>query len=213
MAAVLQPRQAPRAIVAPSPSKTPSARDGVPTALPASVGLFGAPTQKEETKAATPSKPKTTTQEKAAAAAAQREDKTTLEAKARAAKALEARPGFASREDAVAWLRDTLDGDPAAKNLTGAFEQEVNAELVSDTDKLLDHSASMKREIARSEFHLLPEEWPGWKPAKHELPGLLVAVALLSLGAPYWYNVLKNLASLRPLLAIKPEYRKWDRRA
>jgi len=213
MAAVLQPRQAPRAIVPPSPSKTQPTRDAAQTALSASVGLFGAPAKKEETKAATPPKPKTPAPEKAAAAPASKEDKATLEARARAAKALEARPGFASREDAVSWLRDTLDGDPAAENLAGMYEQEVNAELVSDADKLLDHSASMKRELARSEFHLLPEQWPGWKPAKHELPGLFVAVALLSLGAPYWYNVLKNLASLRPLLAIKPEYRKWDRRA
>jgi hypothetical protein len=213
MAVVLQPRQAARAIVPPSPSKIQSARDGVPTALPASLGMTEASAQKEQTKGATPSKPKTPTQEKAAASSAPREDKATLEAKARAAKALEARPGFASREDAVSWLHATLDGDPAAENLTGSYEEEVNAELVSDADKLLDHSASMKRDLARSEFHLLPEEWPGWKPSKHELPGLLVAVALLSLGAPYWYNVLKNLASLRPLLTIKPEYRRWDRRA
>jgi hypothetical protein len=211
MAAVLQPRQAARAIPPPSAGKTQPARDGAQTALAGSLATPEPPAQKEKT--ATTPKPKTPAQEKTATAPAPREDKATFEARARAAKALEARPGFASREDAAFWLRATLDGDPAAENLTAAYEQEVNAELVGDADKLLDHSASMKRDLARSEFHLLPGEWPGWKPAKHELPGLLVAVALLSLGAPYWYNTLKSLASLRPLLAIKPEYRKWDRRA
>ncbi len=33
------------------------------------------------------------------------------------------------------------------------------------------------------------------------LPGIALFAALLTLGAPYWYNILKNLASLRPALA------------
>ena len=110
-------------------------------------------------------------------------------------------PGFASREDAVSWLQATVDEDPALENLVTAYEQEVNGDLVSDADKLIDHSASLKRELARSESQLLPEKWQGWKPVKHELPGLLVAMAVLSLGAPFWYNRLKSLASLRPMRA------------
>ncbi len=120
-----------------------------------------------------------------------------------AAKALEATPGFASREDAVAWLHATLDGNPALDNLTAAYDQEVNSQLVTEGDKLIDQSASMKRQLARSEFQLLPDEWPGWTPEKHELPGLLAAAMFLSLGAPFWFNTLKRAASLRPLLATE----------
>ena len=47
--------------------------------------------------------------EKVAATAALTEDKVTAEAKIIAAHALEAAPGFASREDAESWLRTTLD--------------------------------------------------------------------------------------------------------
>ena len=125
------------------------------------------------------------------------------EAKVRAAKTLEAIPGFASREDAVSWLQATLRGDPALDNFVAAYDQEVNAELVSDSDRLIDDSASLKRGLARSEIQLLPEIWPGWKPTEHEWPGLLVAIAFLSLGAPICYNLLKNIASLRPLQAMK----------
>jgi hypothetical protein len=74
----------------------------------------------------------------------------------------------------------------------------VNAELVSDSDKLIDQSASLKSELARSEFKLFQDErgWPSsWS---SELPSLLVTVAFLSLGAAFWYNTLKNRASLRP---------------
>jgi len=146
--------------------------------------------------------------EKSAAPTPRREDREILDAKTRASKALEATPGFASREDAASWLRATLDGDPATDFLVAAYEQELNAELTSDSDKLIDHSASLKRELARSEFQLIPETWPGWTPTRRELPGLLIAAAFLSLGAPFWYNMLKKLASLRPLLAMNNELHK-----
>jgi hypothetical protein len=131
------------------------------------------------------------------------EDKATIEAKTRALKALEARPGFASREDAVLWLRDTLDGDIALENLAASYEQEVNAELPGDADKLIDHSASIKRDLDRSALRLFPDPWTGWTPIGSELPGLLIAIAFLSLGAPICYNLLKKIASLRPLPTVK----------
>jgi len=37
------------------------------------------------------------------------------------------------------------------------------------------------------------------------VPGLLVTVAFLSLGAAFWYNTLKSLASLRPQLASRQD--------
>ncbi len=176
-----------------------------------------APAKKEDTKSATPGKkegtkpsaplnPKTTPKGTPKPAAPPlREHREIYDAKTRAAKALEATPGFASREDAVSWLRTTLDGDPAADFLVAAYEQELDAQLVSDSDKMLDRSASLKRELARSELQLLPEKWPGWEPTSRELPGLLIALVFLSLGAPFWYNTLKKLTSLRPLLAVKHE--------
>ncbi|HYU21778.1 MAG TPA: hypothetical protein VEM60_01440, partial [Candidatus Dormibacteraeota bacterium] len=132
------------------------------------------------------------------------EDKVTAEAKAKATHALEAVPGFASREDAESWLRATLDGNPARESLAAAYQQEVNAGLVSDSDKLIDEAASLKSELVRSEFKLFPDG-RGWTQSSNEVPGLLVTVAFLSLGAAFWYNTLKSLASLRPQLAIRQD--------
>ena len=78
--------------------------------------------------------------------------------------------------------------------------------MVSDSDKLIDHSASLKAQLARSELRLHPNRWQGWTPTGREWPGLLIAIAFLSLGAPFWYNILKKLASLRPLIAVKHEH-------
>jgi len=57
---------------------------------------------------------------------------------------------------------------------------------------------------------LLPASYPDpiyrdWSPKHRTLWGIVVSAVLLSLGAPFWFNVLKNLSNLRPLLAKKEE--------
>lgn len=142
--------------------------------------------------------------ERVAATAAPTENPVTVGAKSKAMHDLEIVPGFASREDAQSWLRATLDGNPARDSLAAAYEQEVNAELVSDSDKLIDQSASLKSELARSQFKLFQDD-AGWAQSSSKLPSLLITIALLSLGAAFWYNTLQNLASLRPRIAFKQE--------
>src|SRR6266550_3272691 len=142
--------------------------------------------------------------EKVAATAAPAEDRVTSEAKSKAMHALETSPGFASREEAESWLRATLDGNSARETLAAEYQQEVNAELLSDSDKLIDQSASLKSELARSEFKLFQDE--RLSPLSSTAgPGLLFTIAFLSLGAAFWYNTLKNLASLRPQLAARQD--------
>lgn len=140
--------------------------------------------------------------EKVAAAATSAEDPVTSVAKSKATHALETRPGFTSREEAESWLRSTLDANPARDTLAAVYQQEVNAELVSDSDKLIDQSASLKSQLARSELQLFQDERLA-PLSTTEVPGLLFTIAFLSLGAAFWYNTLKNLASLRPQLAVR----------
>src|SRR6266699_2408835 len=142
--------------------------------------------------------------EKVAATAAPAEDRVTSEAKSKAMHALQTSPGFASREEAESWLRATLDGNSARETLAAEYQQEVNAELVSDSDKLIDQCASLKSELARSEFKLFQDE--RLSPLSSTAgPGLLFTIAFLCLGAAFWYNKLKNLASLRPQLAARQD--------
>lgn len=46
-----------------------------------------------------------------------------------------------------------------------------------------------------------------------KIPGILLAVLLLSLGAPFWYNTLKKLLQLKPLLAQKDDQQRADRQS
>jgi uncharacterized protein YbjQ (UPF0145 family) len=43
--------------------------------------------------------------------------------------------------------------------------------------------------------------WPNWFSGKMHLAGLLISGVLLSLGAPFWFNTLKSLLSLRSTVA------------
>lgn len=140
--------------------------------------------------------------EKVEATATLADDPVTSEAKSKAMRALETSPGFASRAEAESWLRTTVDGSPARETLVVAYQQEVNTALVSDSDKLIDQSASLKSELARSEFKLFRDERPS-PLSTTEVPGLLITIAFLSLGAAFWYNTLKNLVSLRPQWAAR----------
>ena len=74
-------------------------------------------------------------------------------------------------------------------------------------------SADLKAKIDSTGFELLPSPLLGrW--AKEgsaawfrHIFGLALTVALLTLGAPFWFNLLKNLTSLRPALATLIEKR------
>jgi hypothetical protein len=57
---------------------------------------------------------------------------------------------------------------------------------------------------------IVPENW-NWGWAK--LPGIALSAILLSLGAPFWYNALKDLVGLRPILARKEQAHREQRQS
>ena len=57
---------------------------------------------------------------------------------------------------------------------------------------------------------VVPQTW-AWNAAK--LPGIALSAMLLSLGAPFWYNVLKDLLAFRPSLARKEEEHRESRQS
>lgn len=66
------------------------------------------------------------------------------------------------------------------------------------------------RDVARTGYALWPSPWlAAWHWSK--IPGVLLSAMLLSLGAPFWYNALKDLVRLRPILASKEEEQRQQR--
>jgi hypothetical protein len=61
-------------------------------------------------------------------------------------------------------------------------------------------------------YSLWPENWlKDWNVQK--LPGILLSWILLSLGAPFWYEVLKNFLKLRSVLATKDDEEEKEKAA
>lgn len=83
----------------------------------------------------------------------------------------------------------------------------------TDEKAALENLAQQAREIKSSldatRLNLIPspypQPWYSTYEGRRHLLGVLFTIALLSLGAPFWYNVLKSLSSLKPLLANKPD--------
>ncbi|HEV3409784.1 MAG TPA: hypothetical protein VG095_05795, partial [Chthoniobacterales bacterium] len=90
--------------------------------------------------------------------------------------------------------------DAVVRETTDAYFKEKRQELTGLTTA-----------VSGSGFQFIPVGYWRWpspngpvQSAKNiirHLPGIAIFAALLTLGAPYWYNLLKNLASLRPAVA------------
>ncbi len=145
-------------------------------------------------------------------------------------------PAFALSPDSLAKLDRTQD-DPAtvraaiAQQLQQAGNQEAQNKsrqtaLVDDYKRAAveiqqENLNLLKNALDQTGFDLVPspflhrwqhESWGGNLRSRlgHFLPhgvGMLITAALLALGAPFWFNLLKNLMSLRPAVASLIEKR------
>ena len=100
-------------------------------------------------------------------------------------------------QDAVTWLTAQKDVPPAA---AGEYQKTV-------IGVLRDRAASINQNLASAGVQLLPNPYPGILnfDGRRNLLGILLAAAFLSLGAPFWFNALKNLSNLRSVVATKEQ--------
>ena len=98
------------------------------------------------------------------------------------------------------------------KAAPGTLEQGAAVQGQTDANARDKAFADLKANIDSTGFELLPSGWFARWPAEkfwwfNHLFGLALSVGLLTLGAPFWFNLLKNLMSLRPALASLVEKR------
>lgn len=67
---------------------------------------------------------------------------------------------------------------------------------------LLKQAKGIQDDLNKSQFQLVPVPYPGCNFDGH-IWGIIASAVLLSLGAPFWFNVLSSASSMRPLLAQK----------
>lgn len=120
-----------------------------------------------------------------------------IEEEKTAAAGLSAVPRFNNLDDAVGWLRAGLKMEEKNKEiLVAAYKKMVLTELKN-------HAERIEQELEKSGFQLqIPKEWKDlFNYDGLSILGIFVTVGFLSLGAPFWFNALKTLSNLRPLVA------------
>ena len=98
------------------------------------------------------------------------------------------------------------------KAAPGTLEQGAAVQGQLDANAREKAFADLKEKINSTGFELLPRGWFARWPAEklwwfNHLFGLALSAGLLTLGAPFWFNLLKNLTNLRPAVATLVEQR------
>jgi hypothetical protein len=98
------------------------------------------------------------------------------------------------------------------KAAPGTLEQGAAVQGPVDAKASEKAFADLTERIDRTGFELLPSGWFARWPAEkfwwvNHLFGLALSAGLLTLGAPFWFNLLKNLTNLRPAVATLVEKR------
>ena len=127
------------------------------------------------------------------------------------AKVLAAMPAFQRCEDAANWMSAQKVDDTVICDFKTACQQQALVKL----DNVSASLSSVKAGLASSGLHLTSGDYSsptGWWQSfwnrkggsrLAHLFGVLATVFLLSLGAPFWFNTLRQLCAMKPAIARK----------
>jgi hypothetical protein len=118
-----------------------------------------------------------------------------------------ATPPLMSPEAAYVWVRAQLGNHPQAAKVLAEYHRIASSNIIVKAPELMGSVAIVHDELARAGLELLPDyksiKLRDYSPLHSSFWGMLVSVILLSLGAPFWFNGLKTLLTLRPILATR----------
>jgi hypothetical protein len=116
-------------------------------------------------------------------------------------------PRMASYEAARMWLATNLLENEKRINVPDSNNAAILQDYAKSVPAALAAKANaIRQQIETSGLELIPKPFrlAHFDDARNVL-GTLVSAVLLSLGAPFWFNALKSLANLRPILANKQD--------
>jgi hypothetical protein len=116
-------------------------------------------------------------------------------------------PLLLSPEAAYGWVRTQLGNHPQAAKVLAEYHKIASSNVVAKAPELMGSVAIVNDELAQAGLELLPDyksiKLRDYSPLHSSFWGMLISVVLLSLGAPFWFNGLKTLVTLRPILATR----------
>ncbi len=130
--------------------------------------------------------------------------------------------------DSIELLRRLSEDGTLRARLSTQAQQAVDkgkpAEASGDIKKDLETLRDLKKQLDEPSIAIIPPGWwqakimkPGaandvdWPKVPSALAGVLLSGVLMSLGAPFWFDMLKNLMRLRPAAAANEEKDRKDR--
>lgn len=108
------------------------------------------------------------------------------------------------RFDSFAVLQQLSD-DPELRARVTAQVEVLNRDFEAagspkgDLEQRLKTLEGSSASLGKLGFQLVPKQWT--RPSFKESMGILASILLLSLGAPFWFNLLRQLSNLRPIVA------------
>jgi hypothetical protein len=104
--------------------------------------------------------------------------------------------GLQTEPAAEAWITAHVK-DPNQQTATqNAFAKAMNEQRLKD-------ATAVRTILTNASFDITQFRWKQDQPYLPQIPGVLATAALLSMGAPFWFNALKSLTNLRPIVANK----------
>ena len=102
------------------------------------------------------------------------------------------------------WLESNTN--TSQKAVLDEFRKDVQMVTRANLDTAANQFENLTGAFSKTGFQLMPDPYPGFLSGQWSWPwshlfGILTSAALLSLGAPFWFNQLKSLASLRSQLS------------
>ncbi len=121
---------------------------------------------------------------------------------------------FTNRQSAVSWLQSSAPDTLPFDTLTTAYDRYYTIVTKEKLDYLGNQALELKELLASLGLNLTPAhgftEWDKW--TWKEVAGMLISIGLLSLGAPFWFNILKNVVNLRSKVMREEEQEKLMRK-
>lgn len=116
-------------------------------------------------------------------------------------------PNLITLAQGESWLRERLGQSTQLSQRVEAYARSFEEQSIKALGERLGPQLSgLWQELDRSRLEIVPSpfpfRWDYWNQKRH-LVGVSLTALLLSLGAPFWFNMLRKLANLRPMLAGK----------
>ena len=110
------------------------------------------------------------------------------------------------RSDATNWIEQNAKSPGDKNTLVESYGESVDKKLTEAIDRSIDRAKTLEGSLKSAGIALYPpnhsaKDW--LEVGSSHFWGMVASVLFLSLGAPFWFNMLKNMTSLKSVVATR----------